>query len=284
MSAGPRTGPASVRGLQERAARALPATVQQHRDGCWLRHTDSSMWWVGAALLHGPAQEPLGARIAAVERFYAEHAVAARLQVCPACPAGLDAALADRGYRRSATMLLMVADAAVPSAPTALRVDVSDRPDPTWLTLWTAVQAPAADRAAEQRLLRRVQGPSGFVTVFAAGQPVAVGRVVAEQGWAGVFGMATLPGARGRGAGGVVLAALARWAVQHGAPRMYLQVEQDNGAARRVYGRAGFRPLCAYHYRSRGTAVPPAGRETVGAAAVRIGPRAAGTPAAAGCW
>lgn len=40
---------------------------------------------------------------------------------------------------------------------------------------------------------------------------VAVGRVVADEGWAGVFGMATLPRARGKGAGRSVLAALADW-------------------------------------------------------------------------
>jgi GNAT superfamily N-acetyltransferase len=86
---------------------------------------------------------------------------------------------------------------------------------------------------------------------------IAVGRAVTETGWAGVFGMATVPHARGTGAAGHVLAALARWAADHDAAHMYLQVERDNTAARRLYERAGFTELCRYHYRTGGAGPGP---------------------------
>ena len=79
---------------------------------------------------------------------------------------------------------------------------------------------------------------------------VAVGRAVADTGWAGVFGMATLPRARGRGTARSVLAALADWAGGHAAGRMYLQVERDNMPALRLYERTGFSEECGYHYRA----------------------------------
>ncbi|HSJ45724.1 MAG TPA: GNAT family N-acetyltransferase [Euzebyales bacterium] len=75
-------------------------------------------------------------------------------------------------------------------------------------------------------------------------------RVVADDGWAGLFGMATLPHARGKGAGRSVLAALADWAGAHGADRLYLQVDCDNLPALRLYEGAGFADLCWYHYRT----------------------------------
>jgi ribosomal protein S18 acetylase RimI-like enzyme len=81
---------------------------------------------------------------------------------------------------------------------------------------------------------------------------IAVGRVVADNGWAGVFGMATLPQARGKGSARTVLAALADWAGAHKADRMYLQVEWDNILAFRLYDRAGFGEVCSYHYRTAG--------------------------------
>jgi ribosomal protein S18 acetylase RimI-like enzyme len=37
---------------------------------------------------------------------------------------------------------------------------------------------------------------------------------------------------------------------------MYLQVEYDNTAARRLYERAGFTELCRYHYRTGGEITP----------------------------
>ena len=46
------------------------------------------------------------------------------------------------------------------------------------------------------------------------------------------------------------LAALAGWAGAHRAGHMYLQVEQDNVPALRLYERMGFGALCAYHYRA----------------------------------
>jgi GNAT superfamily N-acetyltransferase len=79
---------------------------------------------------------------------------------------------------------------------------------------------------------------------------LAVGRAVADAGWAGVFGVATLPEARGKGAARTVLAALAGWAGAQQADRMYLQVEGDNVRAHRLYETMGFRELCAYHYRT----------------------------------
>jgi GNAT superfamily N-acetyltransferase len=79
---------------------------------------------------------------------------------------------------------------------------------------------------------------------------VAVGRAVADTGWAGVFGMATLPEARGKGAARHVLAALADWAVAHQADRMYLQVERDSLPALQLYERTGFSEICGYHYRT----------------------------------
>ena len=99
-------------------------------------------------------------------------------------------------------------------------------------------------------MLRRVDRPSAYASVLTGTDVIAVGRAVTETGWAGVFGMATLPPARGRGAARHVLAALARWAADHGAAHMYLQVEGDNTPARRLYERAGFTELCRYHYRT----------------------------------
>ena len=45
---------------------------------------------------------------------------------------------------------------------------------------------------------------------------------------------------------------LAGWAGAHGAGRMYLQLERGNIAALRLYARAGFSEVCAYHYRIAG--------------------------------
>jgi GNAT superfamily N-acetyltransferase len=89
-------------------------------------------------------------------------------------------------------------------------------------------------------MLDRVERPCAYACATIGSDVVAVGRAVADTGWAGVFGMATLPEVRGKGAARKVLAALAAWAGEHEAGRMYLQVERDNIPALRLYERTGF--------------------------------------------
>lgn len=244
-----------VRELQDRAARAVPAAVQEHRDGCWLRHTDSvTTWWAGAALVHGaPQVHDLTATISVAEAFYAAHGARPRFQVCPACPPRLDDALALRAYERDELVSLQTAavgDVARRLPVPAARVDLAERPDPSWLRLRMTAQGSGADPAPEWRLLQRVDRASAYATARVSGRPVAVGRAVADAGWTGVFDMATLPDGRQRGAASAVLASLAEWAGRRGSAHLYLQVTCSSAAALALYRRAGFAEVCTYHYRT----------------------------------
>jgi ribosomal protein S18 acetylase RimI-like enzyme len=223
-----------------------------------LRHADSGAWWAGSVLPHSDALPvDLPGRIRLVEDFYAGHGARARFQISPgACPAGLDEALAARGYRIDSPMSLQ-------SAPTAHVIDrlptggghvrIDDQPTDAWCETWLAVHGTGGEPGADRDMLRRVDRPSAYASALTGAGVIAVGRAVTETGWAGVFGMATLAYARGSGAARHVLAALARWATHRGAAHLYLQVECDNTAARSLYERAGFTELCRYHYRTAGS-------------------------------
>ncbi len=255
-SSGPRS-PETVRSLQEKAARALPAEHVEHVGAWWLRHSTSSAWWAGTVLPHADAgADELVRLVDGAERFYAGHGTSARFQISPrVCPAGLDALLAERGYRRESPVSLQVAATTrvLERAPTdSLRVRLDDNPTSAWFEVWHAVSGHAGDRRAEWDMLGRVERPSAYASAMLSDVVVAVGRVVADDGWAGVFGMATLPHARGQRAGRSVLAALAGWAAAHDADNLYLQVECDNMPALSLYEGAGFGEVCNYHYRTAG--------------------------------
>jgi ribosomal protein S18 acetylase RimI-like enzyme len=241
--------------LQERAARALPAEYVEQADDWWLRHAPGCSWWVATVLPHGEAaQGELLSRVVRTEEFYAARDAVARVQITPGvCPPGLDALLAERGYLAESPVSLQVASSArigdLPSAE-PLQVDVDDHPTAPWFDTWHAVNR--GDPQLAWDMLTRLERPCGYASVAIGDEVVAVGRAVVDDGWAGVFGMATLPQARGRGAGRRVLAALARWAEALRADSMYLKVERDNLAAWRLYEKAGFTEVCSYHYRTAG--------------------------------
>jgi ribosomal protein S18 acetylase RimI-like enzyme len=73
---------------------------------------------------------------------------------------------------------------------------------------------------------------------------------VCERGWAGLFCVATTPGARRHGIASHVVHTLTTWAVERGAERLYLQVASANAAAHGVYERSGFTRSHGYHYRT----------------------------------
>jgi ribosomal protein S18 acetylase RimI-like enzyme len=91
-----------------------------------------------------------------------------------------------------------------------------------------------AELAADER------AGSFAVGAFERDRLVAVGLITPgppPEGWR-VRGMATVPEARGRGAGSAVLAALVDHAIEHGADRIWCNARTP---ARRLYERAGFR-------------------------------------------
>lgn len=248
--------PETVRGLQERVARALPAEHVQHIGGWWLRHSANSSWWTGTVLPHGDAgRDDLPRMISAAESFYAGFGVTTRFQVSPgACPADLDATLARRGYRRDSPMSLQTAstvDVRAQARPDGLRIRLDESPTTAWFDVWYAVHGSGIDPERECKMLGRVSRPSAYASALEGDEVVAVGRAVVDAGWAGVFGMATLPEVRGRGAARSILASLAGWATARGADGMYLQVESDNDPALRLYDDTGFTEVCGYHYRTQ---------------------------------
>jgi N-acetylglutamate synthase len=248
--------------LEELAANAWPPRLVQHVGGWRLRFSGgagrraNSVWPNAEAGALG-----LDERIGLAERFYAARGWPARFQLSPAArPAGLDDALAARGYAVEARTEVHVAplgDVLARTGADAGGPAVLETPDPEWLAAWPGGSPLAAE------LLGRIGPPAAYALLRRDGEPVAVGRAVAERGWLGVFGMATRPEARRTGAATAILGALARWGSAVGADRAYLQVEADNHAALALYAGAGFRLNHRYRYRvaargdAAGEAPPP---------------------------
>ena len=78
---------------------------------------------------------------------------------------------------------------------------------------------------------------------------MAIGRVAVADGWGGLTAIEVDPAWRRAGLGTAVTAGLAAQAAARGAERIFLQVEEDNTAARALYARCGFAGRHRYHYR-----------------------------------
>lgn len=245
--------PAAAAGLLECAARANPAVVESSANGWWLRHTSPGDWSGGAAIAHSRV-DAISHAVDVAESFYSAHDAPACFQICDGCTPGLDDALALRSYVWAAPISLEVGaanDIAAPRTRRDVNAEITTGPTADWFAVEESADR-EHDVDRERSQLRRVWQPSTYVTVYERGRPIAIGRSVAEHGWAGVFDMLTDPMHRRRGAARLVLSTIARAALDRGASWLYLQVERGNDRARRLYRANGFREAASYHHRIQG--------------------------------
>lgn len=249
------TSPEHVARIERHAVQAWPAPVREHVDGWLLRHTPgmTRLRASGAALPLAPASRA-SASLDLVEAFYAERDAPVAVQVSPETEhVELDRLLAARGYRFTAAIQVLTVPADVAVVAARVRgwdVELGDRATKEWLDAWVELDGHDDSAQVVEQVVSRITLPSGYLGVRVDDRLVGVGLVVGgDDDWAGVYCMATHPDHRAQGIGAAVVRAGARWAEDHGASGLYLQVERDNAAAQRTYGGAGFARAYDYHYR-----------------------------------
>jgi GNAT superfamily N-acetyltransferase len=255
--------------LEAIAFRSWPAaTVAQYR-GMLLRHTGGESRRANSAAVH--ACDPslsIADIVRAGESFYASHGRPPFFQLGPTAPAGLDAALASRGYTVEAPVWVQTAALATlstrrsparaspPGSPAdrgreAIETCVTATPDEGWIDIEIARGRYADIRSTFLDILARLAPRAGFATARIGGAPVAAGLFVHDGDVVVFAAMRTLPEARRRGAARALVHAGVTWALERGASLGYLQVERDNEAALALYASEGFATIYGYAYRAR---------------------------------
>ena len=218
----------------------------QKLDGWRLRFGHGITGRANSVWPNGVGTLPLAEKIDRAEAWYRERKRPTLFQLTAAAqPAGLEVALAERGYElRGAPVSVETASLEDVLARTSGDAEVIDEPDDDWLDLWAGSRG-FMDFAAARDLL--TLGDAAFARVG----DVAVGRGVVAGHWLGITSMVTVAEARRRGHARAIVHALAHWAAARGCTQAMLQVESTNEAARSLYARVGFLPHHEYHYRLR---------------------------------
>lgn len=252
--------PAAIRRLEELALNAWPALQTLHLDGWVLRFADG---YTRRANSVNPLYRPQGdldRNLTLAEAHFARRGLPTVFKLTPAAePAGLDAALAARGYAEDARTSVQLLDlgALAPTEPGGTvtcpsSVEVAEALTDDWLA---AVGVLAAIPARHQPTLRRMLGllapQAAFATLASEGQVVACGLAVLEAGHVGLFDIVTHPAHRRQGHARRLILDLLAWGKQQGAHTGYLQVMLNNPAALALYAGLGYREVYQYWYRGR---------------------------------
>jgi GNAT superfamily N-acetyltransferase len=193
---------------------------------------------------------PLDGKIAYCERLYREAALPVIFRLTPfSQPAHLDAELERRGYTRFDSTAVETApiDRGSLGEPEAQPMDLS-----SWVeAVGQLRQSSIAHRSAHLARLQGTPLAMRAVAVKSQGRVLATGLAILEDGCAGLFDIVTADEARRQGHARRIVASLLREAWELGARHAYLQVQEDNIAARRLYAQFGFEEKYLYWYRGR---------------------------------
>jgi GNAT superfamily N-acetyltransferase len=227
--------------LERIAALGWPGTETTELGGWLLRAGGGFTGRANSALPVGPDPDP-----AAVVDWYAARGLPAVVQL--PLPAG-DTLLADlegRGWRRLHGAVVLTAATAAVLAHTPVRaelppIEVADRPDSEWLSLYHhrggALPAAAVDVLTA--------GDPTFVTLRLDGRTAAICRTATAAGWLGMTAVEVELGLRRQGLATHLLRQVAQ---RTDATQVYVQTEHSNSAALALYRQAGFTRHHEYRY------------------------------------
>ena len=198
------------------------------------------------------ADADVTATIAEVERLYGEKDLPSCLQLTDATePIGLDMLLERRGYGIVSPTSVMVAAISTMQLVDEQKPDLELHTKPTQVVM-NAVCDPRWTRATRDdraQIFARIGKPHRYALLTVDGEPAAGGLCVREGVHAGIFSMRTQLPHRGQGLARRVFDRLVGWARSEGAATLYLQVEDENVPARRLYARFGLERSHGYWYR-----------------------------------
>ncbi len=192
--------------------------------------------------------------IATIMARYLAHGLQPSLRIA-AVPAlaRLDAASIEQGLKATQPTLTCVARVAdlLQATDAIAPAEVSTTPSTAWSQVYLGEGFDPVDGASRVQALSRARGSLYAHSVDSHSNlapVVATGVGSYSHGWLGIHGMRTLPTYRKQGHASRILRALALQAQARALPSAYLQVEEGNRAALRLYESLGFTMAWRYIY------------------------------------
>ncbi|HEU4328773.1 MAG TPA: GNAT family N-acetyltransferase [Roseiflexaceae bacterium] len=240
--------------LEEASFNAWPALEQLLADGWLLRFAEGYSRRANSANFLYPASADPERLLPWCEERYAAQGLPPTFRIVERPEtATVEQALERRGYRRLSSSLTLSRpldpSAPVPDAPPLAALALDE-----WLPIFTLLSgADPQGQGKHRRILEQLRLPHALGVLVADGQPVACGLAVVDRELVGLFDLVTHPAHRRRGHAGRLISAMLAWATGQGASAAYLQVAEQNNAARQLYARLGFQQRYRYWYRVRET-------------------------------
>ena len=244
----------------EKAARfAWPALEEKELSCGVLRYSRSADRRANSLSLYPHAEFETGKLIDVAEQFFTERSAVPIVKIVQAeegvsnAPVEIDSALELRGYEKQAPTHSMLLDLkTVQDAQSNFENGSIERVDVgSWLQEWYAFNDRNYEKVDVQKILLERSELAHLCLLKQDDQeaPMSGGMAVYANQSMGLFGISTAAAHRKKGYALEVISSLLCWGIKQGAKFAYLQVEESNQAAVRLYQKLGFRKAYSYWYR-----------------------------------
>lgn len=241
--------------IEEAGLNAWPAAQHLLYDGWVLRFSHGYTKRANSVNILTPGELDLLEKIARCEAEYTRRDLPSIFRITSFNPPPeLDTTLAQRAYTQVSPTLVLgleLAQRRTPHLPTGSLH--SEALDP-WLAIFCDLRGAALDQHQMHRaILHAIPGQTQFAVLRdESGAVVGCGIAVVDGAYMGLFDLIVDPAQRNQGYGAALVAPLLDWAATMGARYAYLQVEEANAPARRVYeAKLGYKMVYWYWYRVR---------------------------------
>ncbi|MBB3115487.1 N-acetylglutamate synthase, CG3035 family [Corynebacterium bovis] len=248
-----------IRAVEEATAAAFPGTSNTWVDGWLVRAGDGITERSNSAVPLGPGAGTSPVPLDGIRDFYRRHDLPTRLLLPDRLGRPAEPLAGAPGVDRGPEIIVMTRPLTdlPPDQPNPLgaRLELLDRPDDAWLSLYHFRGRPLPERAL-RLLADRIDGELVFARLTVGGELVAVTRGTVTAGgdrrFLGYSAVEVAPSHRRRGLGRLLTAAMLHWGAGEGADAAALQVVAGNTAGRGLYHSLDF----SEHHRHRCLTLP----------------------------
>jgi N-acetylglutamate synthase len=239
---------AVVQACEERLVNVWPAVSTMLMEGWVVRFANGYSGRANSASAVVAGARMPGDLLDTIEGLYRKAGLNPSVRVTPLADSSAEPLLVNRGYRikDESRMMILSLDRyrEVWADP---RVRLERGPTRAWLDGVCSHQEPSK-RSPDHlfAIVGQLRVPAAFATLDVDGKAIGFAMCAIDRGWAEIGSVMLDPTYRGQGLGRIPVDALLAWAAREGAAHAFLQVDQTNRVAVRLYSRQGFTDLCGY--------------------------------------
>ncbi len=247
------SSPQDIALIEEIASRAWPAKHTEQYGGWLLRATEGVTRRANSVLpLKKPATKRLEEAFQKVQQFYQNYKLPVRFQMTSVSqPEDLDTFLASKELAIDMYVKVLTAplDNIFLEEP-EVGIVVFGSPWKDWYATYKkAAGFDTKNMIVRQGIFERISTEKACAAAIMGDQVIGVGLGVLDGEWLGLFSLVTEEKYRRRRVASSITQSLVNWGLIRGATHGYLQVEETNEPAQKLYYGLGFKDTYSYWYR-----------------------------------